>query len=143
MLQKINFDKLNLFFNKCHIYEHTENDPKKPIHGIFDISNEDVDNLLEEIKKIILENNKKIFRRYFSGQEFIYEIDMGRKIGWMGGEYGEENGFPATSLVRVIMDRGLVKSCYPAIIRPVDEFLYILYLKTQHHLDCPITVLGG
>jgi hypothetical protein len=124
MLQINSFDKLILVFNKCHIYEHTENDPKKIIHGFFDISNEDMDKLIEEITKILQEKNNKNLRSYFSGQQLIYDIDMGRKIGWIGGQRGEEMGFPTTTFIRVIMDGRMVISCYPAIIRLCDEILF-------------------
>lgn len=91
-----------------------------------------MEKILEEISRIIQNKSKKFLRSYCSGQQFIYEIDMGRKIGWIGGQYGEKMGFPTTMFVRVITDGRMVISCFPAKIRLSDEILYFISSNASH-----------
>lgn len=100
-----------------HILEHTKDVPSKPVQGVFTVGHPGVLPLIDEAWVSIqsLGSNVVSYESQAVGQSTAYLVDMGRTIGYLGGQYGALNGFPTTSFLQIVLRGNSVISAYPAL----------------------------
>ncbi len=95
-----------------HVLRHAEDAPERPIHGVFDGGRDEIFAVLDEAWSIARQRGPpvKIER---NGQRTTYTIDMGRRVGYVGGGAGLRNGYPAASHIRLVLEDRDVITAFP------------------------------
>ncbi|QDT06976.1 hypothetical protein K227x_54000 [Rubripirellula lacrimiformis] len=95
-----------------HLRRHTKDDPGRPgSHGVFDGDMEGalvtIDRAYERAKK-----NQRTTKKVDDGRT-IYTVDMGGRIGFVGGRDGKRKRNPMARRVRIVLDGDRVITAYP------------------------------
>ncbi|TWU56507.1 hypothetical protein Poly51_24180 [Rubripirellula tenax] len=95
-----------------HLRRHTVDDPSRPgSHGVFD---GDMDGALATIDRAFdrAKKNQKTTKTEEDGR-IIYTVDMGGRIGFVGGRDGGRKRNPMARRVRIVLDGNRVITAYP------------------------------
>lgn len=95
-----------------HVLRHAEDAPGRPIHGVFDGNREKILAVLDEAYSIAKQRGPPVEIER-NGERTTYTIDMGRRVGYVGGEAGRRNGFPAASHIRMVLEDREVITAFP------------------------------
>ena len=95
-----------------HVRRHTENDPGRPgSHGVFDGGMEGmlqtIDQAYERAKK-----GQRTTKKTDQGRT-IYTVDMGKRVGYVGGRDGGRRRNPMARRVRLVLEGNRVITAYP------------------------------
>jgi hypothetical protein len=95
-----------------HLERHTKDMPSRPgSHGVFDGEMEGalktIDRAYQRAKK-----NQKTTKKVDDGRT-IYTVDMGGRIGYVGGRNGKRKRNPMARRVRIVLDGNRVITAYP------------------------------
>jgi hypothetical protein len=95
-----------------HLRRHTKDDPGRPgSHGVFDGEMEGalktIDRAYERAKK-----NQRTTKSV-DGDRTIYTVDMGGRIGYVGGRDGGRKRKPMARRVRMVLEGNRVITAYP------------------------------
>lgn len=96
-----------------HVLKHAEDNLSKPVHGVF---SGDRDQILEWIDKAYIKGKKggKGVRVNDDGDRMTYSVDMGEKVGFVGGQVGKRKGHPACRYLKLVLEDGNeVVTAYP------------------------------
>lgn len=96
-----------------HVLRHAKDKPNRNgKHGVFDggpdKTLQTIDLAFEKAKK----KSKDVFVKK-EGSRTVYEVNMGRRIGFVGGKDGNRRGKPATFKVRIVAAGNNVITAYP------------------------------
>ncbi len=106
-------------------------------HGVFDIGRVGVLKLLDEAWSIAQKGGAAV-RSVVQGNRTVYTIDMGRRVGFVGGVAGAAAGNPATNFIQLIVQNGNeVISAFPVI--PWANEANMFYVSTT----CPACSAGA
>ncbi len=96
-----------------HVLRHATDDPTRPKHGVFDVERKGV---LEVVDEAWLRIQKQGIQGVTKGNRTSFTVDMGRRIGYSGGQAGVVAGKPALTRVQIIVEKGTanVITAYPA-----------------------------
>jgi hypothetical protein len=98
-----------------HLMAHAKDVPERPgQHGVFR-SNDSltVVQLVDEAYRLALRDDRT--RRRVEGERIIYTVDMGRPIGYVGGQSGARRRHPEARHLRLIVERNLFITAFPLI----------------------------
>lgn len=98
-----------------HVLKHTEDNMSKPVHGVFATDDRDV--VLEWIDRAFVRGQKggRGVRVEEQGSRVVYTVDMGKKIGYVGGQSGNRKRNPACKYLRLVVQNGNeVVTAYPS-----------------------------
>jgi hypothetical protein len=99
-----------------HLMRHSRDDPGRPgPHGVFDGGQSRILALLDEAWLVSKEGGRNV-RAQQEDRRTILTINMGRRIGYVGGESGRRQGNPAASHVRLVVEGVNVITAFP--LRP-------------------------
>jgi hypothetical protein len=95
-----------------HLRRHTRDQPSRPgKHGVFDGGMEGalmtIDKAYERAK------NKQRTTKEISRERTIYTVDMGRRVGYVGGRDGKRLGNPMARQVKLVLDGTQVITAFP------------------------------
>lgn len=95
-----------------HVRRHTEDQPSRPgKHGVFDGGMEGmlatIDDAYSRAKK-----NQRTTKDVDRGRT-IYTVDMGRRVGYVGGRDGNRQGKPMARRVKLVLEGTQVITAYP------------------------------
>lgn len=95
-----------------HLERHTKDMPSRPgSHGVFDGEMEGalktIDRAYQRAKK-----NQKTTKKVDDGRT-IYTVDMGGRVGYVGGRDGKRRRNPMARRVRIVLDGNRVITAYP------------------------------
>ena len=95
-----------------HLRRHTQNDPQRPgSHGVFDGEMSDalsiIDQAYEQAKKGQRTTKKT------DQDRTIYTVDMGKRVGYVGGREGDRRQNPLARRVRLVLEGNRVITAYP------------------------------
>ena len=94
-----------------HLRRHTKDDKSRPIHGVFDGDMEGalktIDLAYERAKK-----NQGTTKKVDDGRT-IYTVNMGKRIGFIGGKTGQRKRNPFSNRVRIVLDGNKVITAFP------------------------------
>lgn len=99
-----------------HILRHAQDDPSRPVHSVFDGDRNEILALLDEAYGLIQQGSDRVRRERDSERKWReeYTIDMGRTIGYEGGQSGERKGYPKLKRLKLILDNDVeVVTAYP------------------------------
>lgn len=87
-----------------HLMAHTHDDPDRPgSHGVFDQDDPAaVIALVDEAYRQALESQNT--QTEHEQQRTIYTVNLGRRIGYIGGESGNRRGRPAARHLRLVLE---------------------------------------
>lgn len=90
-----------------HLARHTEDQPDRPgSHGVFEGGEEAMYAVLDEAYQMIKDKSPQVKVREQEGRQAVYEVDLGRRIGFVGGETGARRNHPAARRVRMVIEDG-------------------------------------
>jgi hypothetical protein len=100
----------------AHLLSHTEDDPNRPgQHGVFDES--DPAALLLLVDEAYRQGlSGKNVEREREGNREVFTVDLGRRIGFIGGESGNRRRRPSASHMRLVVEGDRFITAFP--IRP-------------------------
>lgn len=97
-----------------HVLKHAEDNLDKPIHGVFQ---GDRDQILAWIDIAYTKGKQggKGVRVEKQGGRVVYTVDLGEKIGVVGGQVGDRKGNPPCRFLRLVVQNGNeVVTAYPS-----------------------------
>jgi len=99
-----------------HIMRHAKDQPNRPgQHGVFDTDDlTQVVLLLDEAYEQALAGQRTKTSR--EAERVVYDVNLGRRIGYVGGESGNRRGKPAARHLRLVLQGKNVITAFP--VRP-------------------------
>ena len=87
-----------------HLMKHATDQPDRPgQHGVFDATSaEEIVAVVDEAYKRALADQKTEVSR--EGDRTVYTVDLGKQIGFIGGESGNRRGRPSARHVRLVVE---------------------------------------
>lgn len=98
-----------------HIMRHAEDQPKRPgKHGVFSGEGEQkkILALIDEAYLQALKGGRKVEKKQ-EGDRVVYTVDMGRPVGFIGGQVGNKQGKPSASKIRLVLEGTNVITAFP------------------------------
>ncbi len=98
-----------------HVMVHATDDPDRPgQHGVFDANTEsDVLAVVDEAYVRAKRGDHLSVEKDRS--RTIYEVDVGRRIGYVGGQSGKRRNHPAARHVRLVLEGNRVITAFPFV----------------------------
>jgi hypothetical protein len=96
-----------------HILRHHEDDPDRPVHGVFNGDRNEVFAVIDEAYLYTFDHGPPRVTTEKDDGRTIYRIDLGRRIGYVGGQSGKRQGHAAARHVQLILDGAEVVTAYP------------------------------
>lgn len=99
-----------------HVLAHTRDEPDQPgQHGVFDVHDPAaVVALVDAAYAQALTGSRTRTDR--EGDRTVYTVDLGRRVGYVGGESGNRRGRPAATSVRLVVEGDRLITAFP--VRP-------------------------
>jgi hypothetical protein len=86
-----------------HILRHAENQPLRlGEHGVFDGGRGGALGVVDEAWSIAQQGGSNVTMNS-TGKKQEYTIDMGRQVGWVGGQGGTDLGNPSVNNIKLII----------------------------------------
>jgi hypothetical protein len=96
-----------------HVMRHDDDQPNRSgMHGVFDGDETDLLEVVDEAYEMILNKSPRV-RAKKEGARTVYDVDMQRRIGFVGGRVGAERRHPAARKVRLVLEGNKVITAYP------------------------------
>ena len=99
-----------------HVMRHAVDMPSRPVHSVFEGSQEEILKMLDEAYELIKSNSDRVRTKRDKERNFraSHVVDMKRKIGYLGGKRGKRDGYPARSKLNLVLDNDkFVITAYP------------------------------
>ncbi|MCP4190826.1 MAG: hypothetical protein GY768_09380 [Planctomycetaceae bacterium] len=96
-----------------HVLAHSHDQPNRPgQHGVFsDASQNSIVGLIDEAYRRAQQGNSD--RSETDSDRQVWTVDMGREIGFVGGQVGRQRGHPKCRYLRIVLDGNRVITAYP------------------------------
>jgi hypothetical protein len=95
-----------------HVLNHAVDDPRRPVHGVFDGDRDSILKLIDEAYEMIKSKSKNVESDNSRGNT-AYTVSMGRKIGYEGGQKGKRDNRKSLDRIKLILDGNRVITAYP------------------------------
>ena len=97
-----------------HLKSHATDDPdREGSHGVFDEQNEArLVQLVDEVYLKGLEGGRDVDHQREEGRD-VYTVDMHRRVGTIGGEWGARHNHPVAKHVRLVVDGEKFITAFP------------------------------
>ena len=97
-----------------HVLRHANEDRSRPVHGVFDGDRDEIFAIIDEAYLITQERGPPNATSDQQDGRTVWTIDLGRRIGYVGGQTGERSHHPAAQHLKLILENGTnVVSAYP------------------------------
>ncbi len=97
-----------------HVMQHAKDDPSKAVHGVFDGDRDKILATIDEAYLKALKGGRDV-RSEEQNDRLVYTVNLGRKIGYVGGSEGKRQRNPECRYLRIVLEDGnVVISAYPA-----------------------------
>ena len=96
-----------------HILRHHEDDPDRPVHGVFDGDRNEVFAVIDEAYLYTFDHGPPRVTKEADDGRTVYVVDLGRRIGYVGGQKGRRDGRPAANHLQLILEGTNVVTAYP------------------------------
>lgn len=97
-----------------HVMRHAVDMPNRPAHGVF-VGGGDQDavlGLIDDAYELVKAKSPKAKYEASRGND-LWDVDMGRKVGFDGGKKGKKNGGRSLNKVRMVLDGNRVITAFP------------------------------
>ncbi|MEZ6055338.1 MAG: hypothetical protein R3C01_01415 [Planctomycetaceae bacterium] len=98
-----------------HVLLHADDNPDKPVHGVYNGTREEILALIDEAYLLAQKARPPTVTVEEQNDRTVYTVDMGHKIGYMGGQSGKRKKFPACRHVQLVLEGNEVITAYPVI----------------------------
>ena len=88
-----------------HLMRHTKDDTSRPVHGVFDGGRQGALATIDHAFLKVLRGDKGISKRTEGGRT-VYIVDMGKRVGFIGGQKGQRQDKPAARKVQIVLEDG-------------------------------------
>jgi hypothetical protein len=96
-----------------HVLRHDNDQPDRPgRHGVFDGDAETMFAVIDEAYLLTQQGGRQVRSRR-EGARLVHEVDLRRRIGFVGGQVGAAEGHPPATHVRLILEDDRVISAFP------------------------------
>lgn len=97
-----------------HVMRHARDMPNRPAHGVFvgDGDQDAVLQILDDAWTLVKNDSPKVSFEKSRGND-LYHVDMGRKIGFEGGQKGKRSNNRSLNRVRMVLDGNRVITAFP------------------------------
>lgn len=95
-----------------HVLRHGKDDPDRPVHGVFEGTQQEIVALIDEAYLKTKGNNRDV-KRSRERDRTVYTIAMGRRIGYLGGQVGRRKRNPPLRHIRLVLEGNRVITAYP------------------------------
>lgn len=95
-----------------HILRHAEDDPSRPIHGVFDGGEHEIFAVIDEAYLIAKGGGPRVDVEREGGRT-IYTVDLHRRIGYIGGQSGQRSNHPPATGLRLVLEDVDVITAFP------------------------------
>src|SRR5262249_8039320 len=96
-----------------HVLEHAVDNPLRAgEHGVFDAGRKGALSLVDEGYLEVLEGGANVITEQ-QGIRTVYHVDMGRPVGYVGGQAGASMGYPVASRIRIVLEGRNVITAFP------------------------------
>ena len=93
-----------------HLMRHTKDDPSRPVHGVFDGGRDGALKTIDRAYLLVLQaklkGGKTKYRERKEGDRTVLVVEMGRRIGFVGGQKGKRLRKPAVTKVQIVLEDG-------------------------------------
>lgn len=96
-----------------HVLRHGQDQPQRPgRHGVFDGTSDELLATIDEAYRLARSGSPQAQSRR-EGIRTVYDVDMRRRIGYVGGRTGKQLGHPAATHLRLVLEGNQVITAYP------------------------------
>jgi len=96
-----------------HVMQHAKDDTTKPIHGVFEGNRDQILAVIDEAYQKAQKGGRDV-RREEQNDRIVHTVNLGRKIGYIGGSEGARTGKHECRYLRIVLEDGnVVISAYP------------------------------
>lgn len=96
-----------------HVMQHSKDDLSKPKHGVFEGDRDQILAVIDEAYEKTKKGGKDVRKSDQAGRT-VYLVNLGRKIGYVGGSSGERSSNPECRYVQLVLeDENVVITAYP------------------------------
>ena len=96
-----------------HVLRHTSDQPGRPgLHGVFDGAADGALAAIDEAYLLTKRGGPRV-KTQRQGSRTVYEIDLARRIGYLGGQVGQRQGHPPATHVRLVLESDRVITAFP------------------------------
>jgi hypothetical protein len=97
----------------AHVYRHTIDSPDRPgPHGVFDGGMPGALVTIDDAYRLAQRGGKRV-RTEFEDGRTIYTVEMGQRIGFIGGRLGQARRHPQSTRLRLIVDGDRLITAFP------------------------------
>lgn len=100
-----------------HVLKHAVDAPDRPVHGVFEGDREQILATIDEAWRIAESRGPPEVQRTEEQGRTILVVDLGRTIGYMGGQAGARRNFPRCRHLQLVVEGREVVTAYPVIPR--------------------------
>ena len=100
-----------------HVMRHAEDDPSRSVHGVFEGDQDRILAVIDEAYLIALTSGPPKAVSEEQDDRTVMTVDLGRKIGYMGGQAGKRRNFPPCRHLQLVVEGEEVVTAYPVIPR--------------------------
>ncbi len=96
-----------------HVLRHTSDQPDRPgLHGVFDGAADGALAAIDEAYLLTKRGGPRV-KTQRQGPRTVYEVDLARRIGYLGGQVGQRQGHPPASHIRLVLEGDRVITAFP------------------------------
>lgn len=88
-----------------HVLRHAEDDPSRPVHGVFEGSREEILQMIDEAWSLAQKGGRGVQASESDGQS-EYTVRLDRNTGYEGGQSGKRNNHPRLQRIRLVVQDG-------------------------------------
>ncbi|MFV0442639.1 MAG: hypothetical protein ACK5Q5_03605 [Planctomycetaceae bacterium] len=100
-----------------HVLRHGKDDQSRPVHGVFNGDRDTILAVIDEAWQLAQKGRPPKVEVEDQGDRTVYVVDLGRKIGYMGGQAGKRKRFPPCRHLQLVVEGNEVVTAYPTIPR--------------------------
>lgn len=100
-----------------HVLRHGRDDPSKPVHGVFQGERDTILAIIDEAWRIAQTRGPPEVTREEQGARTALVVDLGRTIGYVGGESGQRRNHPKCRHVQLVVEGNEIVTAYPVLPR--------------------------
>lgn len=95
-----------------HVMRHAEDDLSKPIHGVFDGTQNEILALIDQAYLLAKKGSKNVTSSK-QRDRTVYTIYFSKRIGYVGGQKGKQKTNPICKELRLVLEGDRVITAYP------------------------------
>lgn len=97
----------------AHVLRHDEDQPSRPgPHGVFDGDEDQLLAVIDEAYLLVKQRSPQVSSKR-EGSRMVHEVNMRRRIGYMGGREGRRRNNPPATRVRLVLEDERLITAFP------------------------------